>query len=300
MLSYLSRDLCNIARAATRFGQSAATSMELGVSRSRFLGIGLEYADFREYQEGDDIRYVDWRMTARSLDSSANDYRLYVKVFHVEQMKNVILVVDLTNSMLIEDKIASIFYTASLILELSHRLLDKVALVIVGRGVEVIQGLRGRDAVKILENTICEERNVGGDTRLSSILKIVKPIARKRASLIVLTDYAHDIEDFEVLSKIRKVMFIPIAIYINVYRWEVEKPVDRATAGLIDVENLVSIVNSLEEVYKAIKTHVNHVKAVLSSARANYLEIQGFSDAKIKTARIAEVFLKTRYTYIVI
>jgi uncharacterized protein (DUF58 family) len=274
--------------------------MELGVSRSRFLGIGLEYADFREYQEGDDIRYVDWRMTARSLDSSANDYRLYVKVFHVEQMKNVILVVDLTNSMLIEDKIVSMFYTASLILELSHRLLDKVALVIVSRGVEVIQGLRGRDAVKILENTICEERNVGGDTRLSSILKIVKPIARKRASLIVLTDYAHDIEDFEALSKIRKVMFIPIAIYINVYRWEVEKPVDRATAGLIDVENLVSIVNSLEEVYKAIKTHVNHVKAVLSSARANYLEIQGFSDAKIKTARIAEVFLKTRYTYIVI
>jgi uncharacterized protein (DUF58 family) len=274
--------------------------MELGVSRSRFLGIGLEYADFREYQEGDDIRYVDWRMTARSLDSSVNDYRLYVKVFHVEQMKNVILVVDLTNSMLIEDKIASMFYTASLILELSHRLLDKVALVIVSRGVEVIQGLRGRDAVKILENTICEERDVGGDTRLSSILKIVKPIARKRASLIVLTDYAHDIEDFEVLSKIRKAMFIPIAIYINVYRWEVEKPVDRATAGLIDVENLVSIVNSLEEVYKAIKTHVNHVKAVLSSARANYLEIQGFSDAKIKTARIAEVFLKTRYTYIVI
>ncbi|MCC6016918.1 MAG: DUF58 domain-containing protein [Desulfurococcaceae archaeon] len=296
---YLGRDLCRIARAATRFGQSVATSMELGVSRSRFLGIGLEYADFREYQEGDDVRYVDWRITARSLDPSTGSYKLYVKVFYVEQMRNVILVADLTNSMLIEDKISSMFYTASLILELSHRLLDKITLVIVGREVEVIQNLRGRDAVKILENTICREKNVGGDKKLSNTLKIVKPIAKKRTSLIILTDYAHDIEDFKILSKIRKTMLIPVAVYINIYRWEIEKPVDRATAALIDVENLVETVENLNEVYKAIKTHVNYIKTLFTNTRVNYLEIQGLNDAKTKTSRIAEVFLKTRQAYII-
>ncbi|MEM0027798.1 MAG: DUF58 domain-containing protein, partial [Ignisphaera sp.] len=85
-----SRELCKTAKAYSKLGQSYATSMELGLSKSRYLGIGLEYADFREYQEGDDIRYIDWRLSARSLDVVTGDYKLYTKVFHVEQMKEVV------------------------------------------------------------------------------------------------------------------------------------------------------------------------------------------------------------------
>jgi len=53
-------------------------------------------------------------------------------------------------------------------------------------------------------------------------------------------------------------------------------------------------------VYKAIETHVNYVKTLLTNARVNYLEVQGLSDAKMKASRIAEVFLKTRQAYVTI
>jgi len=96
-----------------------------------------------------------------------------------------------------------------------------------------------------------------------------------------------------------RAMSVPVAVYLNVYRWGVEKPVDRAVAALVDVENSTSATGNLDEVYKAIKTHIGRVSACLSSARANHLEIHGLGDAKTKTARIAEVFLKTRQAYVV-
>uniref|UniRef100_A0A7C4BBB1 Uncharacterized protein n=1 Tax=Ignisphaera aggregans TaxID=334771 RepID=A0A7C4BBB1_9CREN len=97
---------------------------------------------------------------------------------------------------------------------------------------------------------MCGERNIGGDTRLINILNTVRAIVGRGALLIILTDYAHDIEDFEALSRVRKAMLTPVAVYVNVYRWEVEKPVDRATAALIDVENFVETVENLDECTK--------------------------------------------------
>ena len=55
-------------------------------------GAGLEFADYREYEPGDDLRYLDWGLLART-------DRLYVKVFHEEADLSVHLFVDASASM---------------------------------------------------------------------------------------------------------------------------------------------------------------------------------------------------------
>lgn len=73
-------------------------------SRRKFLGIrqgknaslkkghGIEFADYREYQPGDNLRHIDWNLYARS-------NKLYLKTFQEEQSLRIMIVIDASNSM---------------------------------------------------------------------------------------------------------------------------------------------------------------------------------------------------------
>jgi uncharacterized protein (DUF58 family) len=64
----------------------------MGASVSRRLGRGLDFAEVREYQPGDDVRMIDWKVTARS-------GRAHTKLFVEERERPVLLVVDFRASM---------------------------------------------------------------------------------------------------------------------------------------------------------------------------------------------------------
>lgn len=72
----------------------AATSRAAlaGAHRSRFRGRGMDYRESRHYQPGDDIRNMDWRITARAGDP-------HVKVFDEERERPVVVLVDFGPSM---------------------------------------------------------------------------------------------------------------------------------------------------------------------------------------------------------
>lgn len=63
-----------------------------GQPRSRFRGRGMDFQEFRAYQPGDDIRTMDWRVTART-------GRPHVKIYHEERERPVIVLVDLSPSL---------------------------------------------------------------------------------------------------------------------------------------------------------------------------------------------------------
>ena len=63
-----------------------------GEYHSVFKGRGMEFSEVREYQFGDDIRSIDWNVTARFGHP-------YIKVFEEERELTVILMVDLSGSL---------------------------------------------------------------------------------------------------------------------------------------------------------------------------------------------------------
>lgn len=65
---------------------------QMGVRRSAQKGSSLEFSDFREYNPGDDLRFIDWNLYAR-LD------KLFVKLFHDEQSLSVYVLLDASESM---------------------------------------------------------------------------------------------------------------------------------------------------------------------------------------------------------
>ncbi len=76
----------------TLLSRRMARSGLRGERRSATLGRGVEYADYRSYQAGDDYRYIDWNIYSR-LD------RLFVKLFSEEEDINVHLLIDRSASM---------------------------------------------------------------------------------------------------------------------------------------------------------------------------------------------------------
>ncbi len=62
-----------------------------GAYHSRFKGQGIEFDDFREYQPGDDVRFLDWNVTARMNEP-------FVRKYIEERELTVMLVVDVSGS----------------------------------------------------------------------------------------------------------------------------------------------------------------------------------------------------------
>ena len=74
------------------FFQKRLFKKSCGHSKSRFLGKGMDFAESRKYHSGDDIRSIDWKVTARS-------HKAHTKLFHVESTKEINVCLDLSNSM---------------------------------------------------------------------------------------------------------------------------------------------------------------------------------------------------------
>lgn len=70
-----------------------------GMHRALEVGRGMEFAELRPYQRGDDVRSIDWRHTAKR-------GRPYTKVFHVERERPLLLLIDLRPSMRFGTRVA--------------------------------------------------------------------------------------------------------------------------------------------------------------------------------------------------
>lgn len=102
-------------------------SQMLGQHQSRQLGRGMDFSEVRQYQAGDDIRAIDWRVTART-------GKPHTKLFSEEREKPIVLYLDLSPSMMFGSKLmlksVLMSHMASLIAWLSVSQQDRVGAVI--------------------------------------------------------------------------------------------------------------------------------------------------------------------------
>ena len=75
--------------------RSVAESMKTGNFRSLYRGQGIEFSGVRDYIRGDDIRSIDWNVTARM-------GRPYVKIFEEERELQILIILDTSASMLLD------------------------------------------------------------------------------------------------------------------------------------------------------------------------------------------------------
>jgi len=161
-----------------------------GEYHSVFKGRGLEFSDVREYQPGDDIRAIDWNVTARR-------GQLFMKEYVEERELTALLVVDLSASKefgtgekanaLIACEIAAILAFAA------TRNNDRVGLLLVTDRVELfVAPDSGRRHVLRLVLELLSFRPAGRGTKLSVALEYATRVLKRRSAVFVVSDFLLD------------------------------------------------------------------------------------------------------------
>ncbi len=155
---------CKEFKGELKAGMSESVSMVSGESPLDVRGIGLEYMDLREYRFGDDVRWVDWRVSAR--DPNGN---LFVKVYRVERRVKVELAVDLTASMGFKEKPLTLARSLGIVLGVADKLGDLVRPMTFSDEVKVFPLMSGRKASYVLMREACS--GFRGDLTLEEVVK---------------------------------------------------------------------------------------------------------------------------------
>jgi uncharacterized protein (DUF58 family) len=159
-----------------------------GDYRTRLYGAGLEFADLREYTPGDDVRRIDWNVTARTTVP-------FVRQFVAERDLTAWLLLDRSPSMAFGDElrtkdvVALEFVTA--IARLLTRNGNRVGAILYDNTVEaVLEPRSGRNQVlRIARALMRPARDPVAATELGGLLRIALETVRRRSLVFVVSDF---------------------------------------------------------------------------------------------------------------
>ena len=190
-----------------------------GEYHSAFKGRGMTFSEVRSYQFGDDVRTIDWNVTARYNEP-------FVKVFEEERELTLMLIVDVSSSALFGTDSA---LKKNILTEISATLAfsalqnnDKVGLILFSDQIELyIPPSKGKTHVLRIIRELIEFKPLSKKTDINSALEFLNRVMKKKSIAFLLSDFIssdyekslkivskkHDLTGIKVYDKLEK--FIP-------------------------------------------------------------------------------------------
>ena len=161
-----------------------------GEYHSTFKGRGMTFSEVRQYQYGDDIRSIDWNVTARYNEP-------HIKIFEEERELTMMLMVDFSGSKLFgtisQFKIEVVTEIAATLAFSATQNNDKIGLVLFSDEVELyIPPKKGRSHVLRIIRELIEFKPKSKLTNVAEALKFLSNIMKKKAIVFVLSDFIAD------------------------------------------------------------------------------------------------------------
>lgn len=158
-----------------------------GDYHSVFKGNGIEFDEARPYQPGDDVRAIDWHVTART-------GMPYIKRFSEERELTVIFAVDVSGSQRFgtgeRTKAERAAELAALLAMTALRNQDKVGLLTFSNRIcQVLPPRKGRTAVQRLVREVLAAEATHEGTDLSGALRFLSSILHRRAVVFLISDF---------------------------------------------------------------------------------------------------------------
>ena len=169
-----------------------------GEYQSTFKGRGMTVSEVRQYQFGDDVRAIDWNVTARYNEP-------YVKVFEEERELTMMLMVDVSGSEMFgtseqfkKDTVTEIAATLAFSAIQNN---DKVGLILFSDEIELfIPPKKGKSHVLRIIRDLIEFKPKSRKTNIAQAFKFLSNVMKKKAIVFMLSDFMD--EDYERTLKI--------------------------------------------------------------------------------------------------
>lgn len=170
-----------------------------GEYHTSFKGRGMTFSEVRQYQFGDDIRAIDWNVTARYNEP-------YVKVFEEERELTMMLMVDIsgsesfgTQNAFKKDIVTEIAATMAFSATQNN---DKIGLILFSDQIELfIPPKKGRSHVLRIIRELIEFQPKSNKTNISQALRFFSGVIKKKAIVFMISDFMAD-DDYEKTLKI--------------------------------------------------------------------------------------------------
>ena len=207
----LSKDLVKKIKAIEIKTRRLVSSTFSGSYHSVFKGQGISFANVRDYQSGDDTRFIDWKVTART-------GRPYIKEFEEERELTVILMVDLSGSKqfgshtktkaTIATEIATILGFSAINNQ------DKVGLLLFSDQVELfIPPKKGKKHMLRLIRDIFFYKPKSKKTNIGVATDYLVKMIKKKAIVFLISDFLDTQLDSALSLISKKHDVVPIALY---------------------------------------------------------------------------------------
>jgi uncharacterized protein (DUF58 family) len=257
-----------------------------GEYHSSFKGRGMTFSEVRQYQYGDDIRSIDWNVTARYQEP-------FVKVFEEERELTMVLMVDVSNSEFFgttkqfkRDTITEISATLAFSAIQNN---DKVGLLLFSDEIELfIPPKKGKSHVLRIIRELIEFHPKSKKTDITKALRYLSNVMKKKAIVFILSDFMDDNYDNALKIVGRKHDVTGIRVFD---RYEVEIP----KLGMVPILDA--------ETDQTILVNTNS-KTVRTNYKAHYLKRVDYfentfrrSGSGIINSRIDESYVKKLLNY---
>lgn len=227
-----------------------ATDLLAGMYRSTFKGRGMEFQEVREYQSGDDVRSIDWNVTARMGSP-------FIKLFTEERELTVILLVDISASTRFgsqsELKSSVLNEIGSVLAFSGIKNHDKIGLLLFSDHVEhYLPPAKGSQHVLRLIRDLMAYTGKGKGTSLDIALRFLSTVQKKQCVLFLLSDFigiSNSRNEVSVTAKTHD--FIAICIH---------DPLEQAfpQVGLVQIQDLETDEETLLDTNSpALNAHLN-------------------------------------------
>lgn len=201
-----------------------------GEYQSAFKGQGMEFTEVRTYTFGDDIRQIDWNVTARNDEP-------YIKIFEEEREQTLMLCVDISPSGFFgsrsQTKMELAIEICAVLAFSAIKNSDKVGMVLFSNKVEkVIPPKKGKTHVLRLIRELYTTEPTGTSTNIADALSYVNRLLNRKSIIVLASDFED--RDFEKQQKITSRKHDLVNLVIR-DRLEEELP-DAGVIPLIDAE----------------------------------------------------------------
>ena len=257
-----------------------------GEYHSSFKGRGMTFSEVRQYQFGDDVRAIDWNVTARYNEP-------YVKVFEEERELTMMLMVDVSGSELFgtatqfkKDTVTEIAATLAFSATQNN---DKVGLILFSDEIELfIPPKKGKSHVLRIIRELIEFKPKSSRTNIAVAFKFLSNVMKKKAIVFMLSDFMDD--DYEKTLKIASSKHDITGI--KVYDKHDDEIPNLGMVPMLDAEtNEITLVNT------SVKSTRNYYKANALRLSEYYFGTFKRSGAGAIATRVDESYVKKLLGY---
>ncbi len=166
--------------------QWITNSLFAGGYKSVFKGQGMRFKELREYSPGDDIRFIDWNVTARL-------QRIHTKIFEEERETTVYILVDNSSSTHFGSSESKRDLITQLCADLSYSTIknnDKTGLIIFNSSIERhVPPNKSSEHIQYLIRILEAAQTKNGKTNIAKALKFINNIIFQKSTIFIISDF---------------------------------------------------------------------------------------------------------------